>query len=475
MLRPIALVAVPLLAASAAAAPSSAVWPAMQRDALDPAGDEALLFDVATIPQTTYRLDALNQPVPSFRLAQWANLGTRPLVGEKVRVVLNFRYDLDTSATPREVAAFPLLGFHRFSLLTGYLELDATPDVSVRLGRQLYADLADFLAFDGGRVAWTLPVPLRLELYGGLRPAIGVPDGQIASSLYELDGVAQVTGLQPIAGATLRWTGDLVSRREASLGYRHSWRTTERDRELDPSLPEGLATTAAELVGAAAGDVGPVHVAAGFAYSLAVGRLMRARGAVTRRFTEALTAGLEYQRYEPTFALDSIWNFFSSQPFDELGATAAWRPFAALRLEGRLFGRLFHTATVNRFGDAFDDPPGLLAAFGTRVGGVWFAGGTLFDSWLSWQDGTGGRRILLDSGVRQPLADAVELFARLTLLTFQQDLRRSQGGPALGLVAGVTWRLPAGAGLSLLLEENLNAFASPVPRVLAMFDLARWL
>lgn len=470
------MLAVLLLALPATVAHGQAkMWPAMQRDALDPAGNEAVLFDVATIPQTTYRLDALGQAVPSFRLAQWASLGSRPLAGDRVRVVLNFRYDLDTSATPREVAAFPLLGFHRFSLLTGYLEVDATRDLSLRLGRQLHADLADFLAFDGARLAWALPLPLTVELYGGVRSSVGTPAGQIASSLYELDGVATLTGLQPVVGATLRWTGDLLTRRRASLGYRHSWRTTEADRALDPSLPQGLATTAEELVGSAEGDAGPVHLSGGFAYSLAVGRLMRARAALTRDFGESVTGGLEYQRYEPTFALDSIWNFFSSQPFDELGATASWRPGSELRLEGRLFGRLFRALTEDRLGGAYLSSPGVMPALGARVGGVYLAAATMFDSWLSWQDGAGGRRILLDSGVRHTLLDALELFSRVTLLTFQNDLAPDRSGPALGLVAGATWRLPAGAGLSLLLEENLNAFASPVPRVMAMLDLARWM
>lgn len=450
------------------------------RDALSFEGDESVLVNLSTMPSTYYRLDALGQAVPGIRLAQWANLATRSYGDGRLRLGASFRFDLDTGATDAEVKAFPLLAPRRYALLSAWLEYDVTRSVSVRAGRQYTADVADFLAFDGARIAVALPGSLRLEMYGGVRSSLGITQGAVSSSLFELDGVASVEGAQPLAGVTLRWS-NWTKRREASVGFRQSWRTSTGDRLLDAALPAGPYTTAQELVANGAGEVGPVHVAAGLGYEVVLARLMRARAAVSLpvdRYArlpgfESLVATVEWNRWQPTFALDSIWNYFSAYGYDEASlVAAAARP--ELRIEARLFGRLFRSQTENN-GLPILVSPGLQPATGGRVGVVQGTGAFLKDLWLQWQTGFGGQRVIADGGVQRALIEGVSAHLRLSTAWWAQDLDPLQTGLSLGIVGGLSWTVPQGATVSVLLEETVNSFASPIPRVFAVVDLARWL
>ena len=52
---------------------------------------------------------------------------------------------------------------------------------------------------------------------------------------------------------------------------------------------------------------------------------------------------MEYVRYRPTFALDSIWNYFSGYAIPEyaFNGTARWPEVEGLRIEFRAFERFF--------------------------------------------------------------------------------------------------------------------------------------
>lgn len=444
-------------------------------------GDEVLLLDLSTMPSTYYRLDALGQAVPGIRLAQWANLSTRAFGDGALRLQANFRFDLDTGVTPARAADVPMLEPTRFALLSAWLDALLTRSIGVRVGRQFKADTADYLAFDGARFSFNLPWPLRLEVYGGVRASLGITRGAWASSLYELDGVASVEGVQPLAGVVLRSTGGFLTRREWSVGFRQSWRTAGDDRALDAALPAGPYTTAQEVMAAAARDVGPFHLSAGLAWELVLAQLMRAHASasvdVSDHFdvpwVESLVTGLEYNRWQPTFALDSIWNYFGANAYDELGLTAVGRR-QRWRVEGRLFGRLFRAPTHEGPLPLLSSP-GWQGAVGGRVGVVHGQVAAVRDVFLQWHEGFGGRRLVLDGGWWQPVSDAFTGHFRVSFTHWRPDLRPEEGGVSFGLVGGLSWRHASGVLVSLLVEETVNRIASPVPRVYAVLDFARWL
>lgn len=467
------------LAVSLATAP--ALGQARLPGGLFESGDEVVLLDLATMPSTYYRLDALGNAVPGIRLAQWANVSTRAFGDGQVRLQANFRFDLDTGVTPAEAAAVPMLEPTRFSLLSAWLDARVTDAISLRLGRQFKADTADYLAFDGVKIAVDLPWPMRLEVYGGVRASLGITQGAWASSLYELDGVASVDGTQPLAGVVLRSTGGFLTRREWSVGFRQTWRTSGDDRVLDAALPGGPYTTAQELMASAGRDVGPFHLSAGFAWELLLAQLMRAHASASVDvgdqldvpLLDSLVTGLEYNRWQPTFALDSIWNYFGANAYDELGLTAVGR-VNQLRVEGRVFGRLFRAQTHEGVLPLLSSP-GWQSAVGGRVGVVLGQVTAVRDVFFQWHEGFGGRRLVLDGGWWQPLSDAFTGHLRVSFTHWRPDLRTTEDGSSFGLVGGLSWRHPSGVLVSVLLEETVNRFASPVPRVFAVLDFARWL
>jgi hypothetical protein len=228
----------------------------------------------------------------------------------------------------------------------------------------------------------------------------------VASSLYELDGVTGLSGAQPLGGAVLRYTGDWKRRSEASVGFRWSWRDTSADRANDPAFPDQLQTTAQELMASAGSDVGPVHVSGGAAYELVLGTLMRARatatlplGRVARLAPDSLfvqsTLSVEYRRHRPTFALDSIFNYFSLNGYDEYSGLVANQFGPRWRGEVRLFERRFHVSDTNGAGTAWAATPGGEGAHGARESAYGLVGRSMVDGTAQLQLGYGGTRVFV--------------------------------------------------------------------------------
>ncbi len=475
-------------AAGTSAAPSlgdTGQAPPLRSGELPAADDGNVLVDLAVVPTEMVRYDVNGQELPgAFLLGTWANLATRSFSDSRVRMVSSFRFDLDTAVTAKEQAAFqPYLQPTSYSLFSAYLEAELPHGVQMRLGRQFHADAADYLAFDGANIDWDIPAtPLTLELYGGVRTTFAIATGQLASSLYQLDGVQQESSDQPLVGTVLRWKGSLVHRAQASLGFRWSGRTPG-----DPTLPDQINTTAEELVASAGGDLGPVHLWGAAAYEVVLEALMQAQAAATVDLAslfghwvpEKLLAGdtvsLQYRRYRPVFALDSIFNYFSIYPYDEYALALDGWAFGGLRLDLRGFSRWFFSDTTDRGGNPLTIAPGPESANGGQLSGVWSSGPLLVDAVGELETGALGTRFLLDGGVRRSLGEAFELFGRLSLSRFALAQQPTQEGMSYGAAAGATWHLPAHANVSLVLQETVNPFATAVPSLFAVADLARWL
>ncbi len=471
----------------------------MDASALNPRGQENLLLDIAIMPQTYYQLNAVGQPLAGERLAAWVNLASRSFANNRFRVVTSFRYDLDSGAAIIKTnTGDTLLQPNSYALLAAYFEYDATDDLHFRVGRQFFVDLADYLAFDGARVMWKLPViPLQLEVYGGIRSNYAMTQGSNVSSLYELDGVAMEDGTQPIFGVALRWMGNQKAREEATLGFRQSWDTGLSAAALAPFnlQTSGTFVNSQELVGSASRDVGPLYLSAGFAYGIALDRLERAKASVVfpvertvplRLFGQkaALDLSLDYQRFQPAFSLDSIWNYFTMYPYDE-GALGVTLKAGDLRLEAHGFARIFYSQTKDRTGTTIPFSPGTQPAAGGRINGAYsLSRYDVLDAGLSYQSGFGGDDIFFDAGIKSRFKDLpLDAYARITASKWDETLIADNQGSAFGLVGGATWHFPFGASISLILQETVASaatpsspiFASAVPRVFGVLDLSRWL
>jgi hypothetical protein len=492
-----ALAALAALAlAPAARAQGPLEKPQMALGAQNPAGDEKVLVDLAVIPSQYYRRDLNGVLLPGgFRLGTWANLASRSFAGGKARLVTSFRFDYDSSATANERAAFPTLTQTSSALLAAYLELDVSPRAMLRAGRQFHADAADYLAFDGVKLLLTLPLALRLEVYGGTRTSTVITQGQVSSSLYELDGVATEQGVQPLVGAVVRYAGDLLHRREASLGFRQSWRTPGDDRLVDPLLPDSLTTTAQELVASAGTDAGPLHLSGALGYELLLARVMRARLTAALSLpavfgATALLAGstlaVEYRRHRPTFALDSIFNYFALNPYDEGSVALGGFAGARGRFDLRVYARRFLADTEDRNGNPVTVAPDATYAKGGRATVVHQLGPVLVDGVVSNQWGYGGQRLLVDAGARRAFLEAFEVYGRLSFSSYAIQDKPNSNARSYGAVLGATYYLPVGASVSAIVEEIANpGSVSPnavngqggerVQRFMAIADLARWL
>ncbi len=471
------------------------IHPAPPLSTGSPSPADNVLLDLAVVPTELVRYDVAGQQLPgAFLLGTWANLASRSMVGGNVRMVASFRFDLDTAVTQKEQNAFnPYLQPTNYSLFAAYVEASLPAGFELRVGRQFHADVADYLAFDGGNLDWSIPkTPFSVELYGGLRSAFAIATGQLGSSLYQLDGVQQETSAQPVAGAVLRWrsgsSGALAiavpHRAEAEVGFRWSWRT---DAQLvDPTLPSWPETTAQELIASAGGDLGPVHLFGAGAYELVLQTIMNAQatasigldrlfGWISKSAFAGDTLSLGYQRYRPVFALDSIFNYFSINPYDEYAATLGVWAFGRLRLDLRGFTRWYTSATTDRTGNVLSFAPGPQSANGGRLSSVFAHGPWQLDAFCDGETGAIGTRLVVDGGTRVRLGDAFELFARVSGARFDIAQTPTQTGTSFGFAVGGTWHLPANANLSLIVQETLNPFTPSTPSVFAVADLARWL
>src|SRR6185312_11523972 len=181
------------------------------------------------------------------------------------RVVSSFRYDYDSGASfQRSSTGDLLVEPNSYALMQLYLEYDATKDLQLRVGRQYYIDQADYLAFDGARVSWKLPapVPLELEVYGGIRSNYAVSQDSQLLPQFELDGVAQENDTQPVVGVGLRWVGNMLAREQAFIGFRESWDLGQSGAPF--GIPaSGTFVNSQELVASASRDIGPVYLTGG--------------------------------------------------------------------------------------------------------------------------------------------------------------------------------------------------------------------
>lgn len=209
-----------------------------------------------------------------------------------------------------------------------------------RIGRQPLIDLLGYDALDGTRWVLPLPVPATLEGYVGLKPR----DGRwLSLGRYERQGLwwdRQARGghrdlVEPrpawVAGGAIAASGPSWLR--AQVLFRHAAELGGTTID-DPLTRETLATLSdsrvaeqrgAALLGARSASVGSVTVDG--VYDFFAQKAERLRVLIeSRDLPGRHRAGVLAERIEPTFAADSIWNWFSQK------SRTATELFAVIRL-----------------------------------------------------------------------------------------------------------------------------------------------
>lgn len=381
----------------------------------------------------------------------------------------------------------PELQNHRAELLLAYAEgVRLGGRFDLRLGRQLSWELFDLRGFDGLFLATHLPFGIVLDVYGGLSES---PATSLNPSSLTLDGTSRSPGSQPLPfarsfeapqpllGVTARLDG--FSGLQARIAYRKTWfvpPALTAPCEPPGPCPPGFGTLEDRLAASLHASLlsGRIHVFSGVRYDLLSRRFDHAQATLTAALTPRQRLSLDYQLRQATFAGDSIWNVFASDPSQwvSLRADAVLsRPQArtTLSLFGAAFFQQFAIAGTSSAPPVFGDAEALGGDLGLRLSrrhshaelrGV-------FDT------GYGGTRALASlSGRLMLLADRLTLEARLLYTYASQPERPRSVGHGGVVQLGARCALFSGLLAHILVEDSIDRQDLSQLRLLASLDLS---
>jgi hypothetical protein len=358
----------------------------------------------------------------------------------------------------------------QIDLLYGYLQgrkLGGFFDF--RAGRQFESSGLDWYVFDGGWTRVTTPAHLAVEVFGGLQVngahVFGWPTMQ-------LDGTS---GNEPADRAGSPMLGTAVSIVDiawlnARVAYRRTFTPAGLNRNIlestgapDGSVNDGIiAGVDQELVSAtmnlnlAKGVFTPFAAARVNIGTLRVDDLSAGFGVAV---SEHHSIRAMYLRTIPSFDLDSIFNVFALQPFEDVRLSYQVRA-GDWTLLGRGSARIFRDGPV--------DDLDISLGWGGALSALWqhkrFAVRT--DAFV--QGGQGGTRAggSIDGQVRV-LNDRIGIDLRSYLTRYADDQVPEREGYGLAFQAGADFKLWDGVHLALLGEELLTPFVVHAFRGLA--------
>jgi hypothetical protein len=351
-------------AAALVAAPASALDPEVQSDTA------AQFYDVRSPTGETVlnrRRVTSTLAVAGYELLDRSqNDPTAPQILFRARL----RYDADYGASPAEsdVTNFgrlvPGLNPQQVDLMYGYLEGRKFLHgwLGFKIGRQYVTDVLGWYSFDGAELHATTPLFVSFEGYGGLEVRGGMP---LSTQRFESDGVwrgnrggydpslypsYQPSDVAPVIAAAVETSG--VTWLHARATYRRvldtgSSNTSEFASGLyNPAQYSGTRTSAEKLgysVEASLAQVGSAR--AGLIYDLYNAKFGSAYANLDAFLGHGITLGVDYQFYQPTFDGDSIWNFFLSEPMNDLGGRAVWAVNDHIALSGAGHARIYTVQT----------------------------------------------------------------------------------------------------------------------------------
>lgn len=420
------------------------------------------------------------------RLVQYINLGVYDLlrprdVGERrrahedgqLRIVTSMRIRHDFGSYAREgddMAAQMVkqIDGRQIDVMFAYLEADNLRGmIDLRAGRQFEMSGLDWYAFDGAWLRMRTPVHLGVEVFGGFQvdgtALFGFPT-------FELDGTANSPAdgkRSPMVGAAvsavgLRWL-------DARLAYRRTFSPLAVNRDVvNDDGTTGLASAVDQelvslTVAANAAD-GRLSPYAALRYNLGTGRLDDVSAGLQLAFTPKHLLRAMYMRTQPAFDLDSIFNVFNLQAFEDARLVYQVSPGPRWTLAARGQFRFFRDAETAHLGTTPDKRVrtgaggGATASFRVRRFAARVDGHAL--------GGEGGLRVGGSLDTRTMVAwDRVALDGRIYGLRYRDEVTAARHGYSLAVQAGVNVQLWRGIHLALLGEEMFTSFYTQAFRV----------
>ncbi len=420
------------------------------------------------------------------RLVQYVNLGVYDLLAPRdagelrraaddgqLRIVtsMRVRHDFGTYATGADERAARLVNQidgRQIDVMFAYLEaVNLRGMIDLRAGRQFEMSGLDWYAFDGAWVRLRTPVHLGVEVFGGFQvdgtALFGFPT-------FELDGTAGTPADRkhsPMVGAAvsavgLRWL-------DARLAYRRTFSPTGVNRQIvndDGSLglPGAVDQEVVSLSVAANAAEGRLSPYVALRYNLGTGRLDDTSAGLQLAFTPKHLLRFMYLRTRPYFDLDSIFNVFNLQAFEDARVVYQVALGERWTLAARGQFRFFRDATTAHLGTAPEHK--------VRVG----AGGGATASYRIRRfsarldgfglGGEGGMRAGGNLDTRTMIAwDRVAIDGRIYALAYRDELTTARRGYSLALQAGVNVQLWRGIHLAVLGEEMFTTFYTQAFRV----------
>lgn len=427
------------------------------------------------------------------RLVQYVNLGVYELLPPtevdqwrrdpedgQIEIVASMRLRHDFGeflgdAGPTSGPVLESVDGRQIDLLYGYVQgREIGGFFDFRAGRQFETSGLDWYAFDGGWARVRTPAHLAVEAFGGMQVNAANLFGW---PTFQLDGTSGEEGADragsPVLGAGLslvdvRWM-------DARVAYRRTFTPASINRSIieptgdaDGSVQPLASGVDQELVSATMhmrlfdGVFAPFGA---LRFNLGTTRVDDISAGATVAIGDSHHIRAQYLRTIPSFDLDSIFNLFSVQPFEDVRLSYQVRPGGGWRLEGRGGVRLFRDALPERR-LALGWTAALAAAWQQRRFTV------RTDSFV--QGGEGGTRAggSVDSQIRVA-ADRIGVDLRSYFTHYQDDLVVDRRGWGLAFQAGADFQLWQGVHLTVLAEEMVTPYLRHALRLLGMLS-ADW-
>ncbi len=432
------------------------------------------------------------------RLVQYVNLGvyellpptepvgnldgwTRPPEQGQLELVVSMRLRHDfgeyvRTASPDAALLVDTLDNRQLDLMVGYLQGRRLANFfDFRVGRQLETSGLDWYAFDGGWARATTPAHLAIEVFAGLQV-----DGShiFGWPTWEPDGTS---GEEPadrarspmigtaLALADLRWIHARVAYRRTFTPAAINGSLLEPTGRADGSVQPLQSGVDQELVSATLdlnlleGKLAPF---AAVRFDLGALRLSDLNVGVQTAISDMHLLRLQYLRTVPVFDLDSIFNIFSVQPFQDVRLSYQVRPGGGWTLLGRGTARIFRDT-----GSPASPEPRRSIGWGGALAAAWqkqrFAVRT--DAFV--QGGEGGTQAggSIDSQIRV-LWDRIGIDLRSYFARYLPDPDDTRGRDGWGwsVQAGTDIQVWKGIHVTLLAEELLTPSLRPSFRGLAV-------
>jgi hypothetical protein len=421
------------------------------------------------------------------------------------------RYDADYGASGGEsdVTNFGRLvpGFNpqQVDVMYGYVEgrRFLKGFFGFKVGRQYVVDVLGWYSFDGGEVRLTTPFDVAVEAYGGLEQRGGMP---LSTPRFETDGIwrgnraeydaslytsYQQTDIAPVFAAAVESTG--VTWLHARLTYRRvldtgSSNTSEFASGLyNPATYNGTRVSFERVgysVDATLPKVGSAR--AGLIYDLYNAKFGTLYANLDAFLGHGLTVGVDYQFYQPLYEGDSIWNFFMSEPLNDIGVRAVWNATDRFGVSAGGHGRIYTVQTSEEQPNASPNlqttPPFVTPTYFPTSPLSFDGGGDLQARYkfgegqlamrASGNFGPEGDRVGGDINGERVIDTRYVLQGRVGVWQWTDNLRPDRDAVSVGYVAGMGYRFAQRSQALFELQQDSNRLVGFRFRAMLFLTLA---